>query len=82
MNIAPLKSLWCDQICEQINISMLRMRVAIMMFYRMNITPIYWFINKAIEIGGMMKEKPAIAPLKYLVFDFNEWFKFFAFGPG
>ena len=38
INIAPLKSLWCDQICEQIKISMLRMRVAMMMFYRMNIT--------------------------------------------
>ena len=38
MNIAPLKSLWCDQTCEQIKISMSRMRVAIIMLYRMNIT--------------------------------------------
>ena len=38
MNIIPLKSLWCDQTCEPIKISMLRMRVAIIMFYRMNIT--------------------------------------------
>ena len=29
-----------------------------------------------------MKEKPAIAPLKYLVIDFYEWLKFFAFVPG
>ena len=34
------------------------MRVAIMMFYKMNITH-----NQTIEIGGSMKEKPAIAPL-------------------
>ena len=38
MNITLLKSLWCDQTCKPIKISMSRMRVAIMMFYRMNIT--------------------------------------------
>ena len=37
INITPLKSLWCDQIYEPIKISMSRMRVTIMMFYRMNI---------------------------------------------
>ena len=37
INITPLKSLWCDQIYEPIKISLSRMRVAIMMFYRMNI---------------------------------------------
>ena len=29
-----------------------------------------------------MKKKPAIAPLKYLVIDFYEWLKCFAFEPG
>ena len=38
MNITPLKSLRCDQTCKPIKISMSRMRVAIMMFHRMNIT--------------------------------------------
>ena len=38
MNIIPLKSLWCDQTCEKIKFSMSRMRVAIMMFYWMNIS--------------------------------------------
>ena len=28
-----------------------------------------------------MTEKPAIAPLKYLVIDFYEWLKCFADGP-
>ena len=37
-NMTPLKSLWRDQTCEPIKISMSRMRVAITMFYRMNIT--------------------------------------------
>ena len=38
INMTPLKSLWRDQTCEPIKISMSRMRVAIAMFYRMNIT--------------------------------------------
>ena len=38
INMTPLKSLWRDQTCEPMKISMSRMRVAIMMFYRMNIT--------------------------------------------
>ena len=38
MNMTRLKSLLCDQTCKPLKISMSRMRVAIMMFYRMNIT--------------------------------------------
>ena len=38
MIITLLKSVWRDQTYEPIEISMLRMRVEIMMFYRMNIT--------------------------------------------
>ena len=38
IKMTPLKSLWRNQTCEPIKISMSRMRVAIMMFYRMNIT--------------------------------------------
>ena len=38
IKMIPLKSLWRDQTCEPMKISMSRMRVAIMMFYRMNIT--------------------------------------------
>ena len=36
--ITLLKSLWCEQTCEPIKISMSRMRVAIIVFYWMNIT--------------------------------------------
>ena len=38
LNITPQKLLWCDQTFEPIKISMSRMRVTVMMFYRMNIT--------------------------------------------
>ena len=38
MNKLQLKSFWRDQTCELIKIFLLHMRVAIMMFYRMNIT--------------------------------------------
>ena len=38
INMTPLKLLRRDKTCEPIKISMSRMRVAIMMFYRMNIT--------------------------------------------
>ena len=39
INMTPLKSLWRDQTCKPIKIFMSRMRVAIMIFFRMNITP-------------------------------------------
>ena len=38
INITLLKSLWCDQTCEPIKISMSSMRVAIIMFNWINIT--------------------------------------------
>ena len=38
MNIIQLKSFWHDQTCEIIKMSVSRMRVALMMFYGMNIT--------------------------------------------
>ena len=38
MNKFQLKSFWHDQTCGPIKISLLRMRVALMMFHRVNIT--------------------------------------------
>ena len=38
MNITLLKSFWRDQTCQPIKITMSRMRVAIIMFYWMNVT--------------------------------------------
>ena len=79
----PAKIILVWPTCEPIKISMSRMRVAIMMFYRIWILlTIYWFSNKTIEIGGIMKGKPAIASLKYLVKGFCWLLNCFAFGQG
>ena len=53
-----------------------------MMFYRTNIESLFTrSSDKTIEIGGIMKGKPAIASLKYLVNDFYERLNCLAFGP-
>ena len=82
MNKIHLESFWHDQTHEPIKISVLRMRVAFMMFYRMNITKSYWLSNKTLHIGGIMKGNPAIAYWKYVVNDFYDWLNRFAFGRG
>ena len=42
----------------------------------------YWLGNKTLEIGAIMKGKPAIAYQKYIVNGFYDWLNRFAFGRG
>ena len=64
-----LKLFLHDQTCVPINHYVLRMRVALMMCNRMNITK-KLLSNKTLEICGMMEGKLAIAYHKYVINDF------------
>ena len=67
---------------KYVNLSkyVLHMHVALMMFYRMNITTNYWLSTEILETGRIMNGKPDIANIKSVVNDFYDWLNRCAFG--